>query len=1334
MISDRIGRRIAVWKLVCFSLLLSSHGFSVDPSKPVGQYVRNSWSTAENLPTGWVTAILQTEDGFIWIGTQEGLARFDGTLFKTFDKNSTRENIKHNYIRSLVEDEGGRTLWIGTFGGGLTRYSNGTFQSYTDKDGLPGNFILALAPDHQGNLWIGTDKGLAQLKAGKFVSRPEVSEEITSLAVAPDGAIWAATAHSVYRVDKNFEKLELPLNDPKSLYLDHQGNAWIGTATHGLYMFAKGKINHYDPGPHFHPAAITALYQDRSESLWIGNSAGDVCRMQSQEFDCLSLSSSNAIEALYEDREGNLWVGTQTGGVVRLRDVKFTTYDSKMGVADDLVWSVYQSRDKSIWMGTTKGLSILRNGKIQSVRLGPNQSDNTVWVTSEDIDGTLWIGTENGLKLFRDGKVIKTYTVKDGLASNTIHALYRDREGNWWIGNRDGGLTRYKDGKFTVFKQKNGSAYRVRVVLEDHEGGIWFGTEEGLAQLKNGEFKNYDNPSLLTGGAVCLYEDADHAIWIGTFGSGLLRYQNNQFTTYRVKDGLFDDTIWSILEDRRGNFWMSSDRGLSRISKADLNDFAAHKVPNLKPTAFGVADDLPTTDFNGGAQATGWKTSDGKLVFATSKGMVEVDPEKLIPNPVPPPVVIEVMQVNGTPLESAVAPVGVGELDFHFAALSFVAPEMVDFKYRLEPFDQEWKEVKGKRDAHYTNMAPGQYSFHVIAANNDGVWNLTGATFDFYLKPRFYQTVWFYTLCGMVVAFTAFGIYRLRVRRIRKREEELVLLVNERTKELQQEILEHEKTEQALHYAKEAAEAATRAKSEFLANMSHEIRTPLNGVMGMLDLMKQMQSPPEQKELLGMAHDSANTLLVVINDILDFSKIEAGKLEFENHEFDLAETIAEASRTMALRAHQKKLELAYHISAETPRHLVGDAARLKQVLINLIGNAIKFTHLGEVILRVEVVRQNGLEVELKFAISDTGIGIPEVKRRMIFEAFEQADASITRKFGGTGLGLAICSRIVHCLGGDLWVESEMGKGSTFHFTAKLMIGSDAAPPDEYQGDELHGAKVLVVDDNHTNREILRQMAAAWGMVPVVTESGSEALELLEQAAAGREPFSLLLADYRMPGMNGLELIQKIKAQSELSTTAIMMLTSDDYHGTALRCAELGVGAYLIKPIKQSELLAAMRKLLTQAQKTDVAAAVSSKTHGSQIADGLRVLVAEDNLVNQKLAKRLLEKMGHQVVVAQSGLDALEQVQRQVFDLILMDVQMPEMDGFAATQAIREWEKNLGSHIPIIAMTAHAMKGDQEMCLNSGMDGYITKPISSKGLENTIYQVLREIEKDKASAI
>src|SRR5579871_1522054 len=1013
---------------------------ALDPSKPVEQYVRTSWSISENLPSPWVSAILQTKDGFLWLGTQEGLVRFDGARFSTFDKYNT-PGIKHNNIRLLLEDSRDNTLWVGTYGGGLTHYSGGSFHSYTVQDGLPGNFILGLAQDQQGALWVGTDKGLAQFRDGHFQLVKESTEEVTAVKLGPGNSIWAATATGIFRVIGDTLKLQFALPNAQEFYFDHQGVAWIGTPTDGLYTMSEGKIRKEDRFPQLRNATIGAVYQDREQSLWLGTTTGLVCRLRASKLDCLPRMNNDVIRSIQEDREGKLWIGTETSGITRVKEAKFTSYGSHTGLDNENVIALYQDKaTKNIWIGGVSGLTIMdENGHFHPYQLGASERDNGVDSIAQDIDGTAWLGTDVGLKLFRNGKIVKTYSARDGLARDPVHALLRTHDGTWWIGNRDGGLTRFQDGKFTVFTEKDGLASRrVIVAMEDHAGSLWFGTEEGLTRLKDGVFKNFHmqkEPGSGRGGAVCMYEDAAHTIWIGTYGAGLVRLKDDKFTTFGVKDGLLDETVWSILEDDKGNLWMSSNRGLFRIAKGALDDFADGKVKSIQVTTYGLTDGLPTTDFNGGAQASGVKTANGRLLFGSSKGVVEINPDKLMTNRLPPPVVVETVMVNKVPMAPAggehKAPVGIGEVEFHFAALSFVAPEKVEFKYMLEGFDDGWIGPGAKREVRYTNLAPGRYRFRVIAANNDGVWNQAGATYEVYLEPSFYQTRWFYALCALTVLLLGVGLYRLRLRNIRKREEELVLQVGERTKELKEEIVEHQKTEKALQLAKEAAEAATRSKSEFLANMSHEVRTPLNGVMGVLELLRQSPSASEREELLGMAQESADTLLVVINDILDFSKIEAGKLEFENTAFDLAETVAEAARTMALRAHQKKLELTYHISSPLAHLLMGDALRLKQVLVNLIGNAIKFTSEGHVSLNVETVWRDERKIELKFAISDTGIGIPEEKKRMIFEAFEQADASVTRRFGGTGLGLAICSRIVHFMDGRIWVESEPGKGSTF---------------------------------------------------------------------------------------------------------------------------------------------------------------------------------------------------------------------------------------------------------------------------------------------------------------
>ena len=550
---------------------------------------------------------------------------------------------------------------------------------------------------------------------------------------------------------------------------------------------------------------------------------------------------------------------------------------------------------------------------------------------------------------------------------------------------------------------------------------------------------------------------------------------------------------------------------------------------------------------------------------------------------------------------------------------------------------------------------------------------------------------------------------------------------------LYQDISVRKRSEEAILRAKEAAEAASRAKSEFLANMSHEIRTPLNGVMGMTDLALATELNAEQREYLETVKLSADSLLVVINDILDFSKIEAGKAELENRPFNLRDTLEGVMRTLALRADEKGLELLCELAPETPELVRGDSSRLGQVVMNLVGNAIKFTHTGEVAVKVEVEDKEGEARLLHFTVSDTGIGIPSEKQAQIFEPFSQADTSTTRKYGGTGLGLSISTRLVALMGGEIWVESEEGKGSRFHFTTHLgvvdakeiEIGTPAPP------EILRGVKVLVVDDNRTNRRILDGMLKCWEMKPRLVEGGEEALLELPAAKEAGEPYGLILLDMHMPGMDGFQFVEQLRQRPELSTATIMMLTSAGHRGDAERCKALGISAYLLKPIRQSELREAIARVLGAREQQGAIPLVTrySLYDARDPETVLSVLLVEDNPVNQRLATRMLEKRGHRVVLAGNGREALEALEKASFDLVLMDVQMPEMDGFQATAAIREKEMGTATHLPVIALTAHAIKGDRERCLAAGMDGYLTKPIKPRELDDVLESYLaRRTEK------
>jgi signal transduction histidine kinase/ligand-binding sensor domain-containing protein/CheY-like chemotaxis protein/HPt (histidine-containing phosphotransfer) domain-containing protein len=1154
------------------AIVLAGPALALDPARPVSEYSFQSWGSREGLPQNTINGVVQTPDGYLWIATRSGLVRFDGVRFLLVETGSVAQ--------AVLADRAGR-LWTGFANGKLVLRDGRPGGPDPEPRAIawdpgPGETVQALFADPDGTLWAGTARGLARERGGRLEPVPLAGlGAVTALARTPDGALWIGTADrglvrfaggtvKVFRAGEG-----LPSDRIRAVTAGPDGDLWVGT-DQGLGRFRTGAWTTFTTRDGLPSDTVHSLLTDRDGLLWVGTQRG-LCRFREGAWEKLPPRdgvSPAAVLSLFEDAEGALWVGSDTGGLRRLRDVAFTTLT--LGGELTNVWSVYQDRE-ALWFGTEdRGLLRLQEGRITRYTVAEGLPQDHVRSILQDRRGDLWVGTGGGLCRLRNGRIEKTWTRRDGLPHDYIRVIYEDRDGALWIGT-EGGLARWSRGGLRAVDPRQGlPRVRVNAVARDPGGTLWVGTAAGLFRTVGNRFERLAAPTVPI---FSLYADREGALWFGTNRAGLHRLRDGRLTVFRQRDGLFEDTAYQIFEDREGRFWMSCNRGIYRVRKADLEAFADGRIPLIPSASFDDTDGLKSAECNGGNQPGALIASDGRLWFPTFQGVAVTDPARTRVNRRLPPVIIEEISADGKPIlfQQKEGPLplagGVEKIEIRYTALSLLAPEKVRFRYRLDGFDKDWVDAGAQRTAVYTSLPPGAYTFRVAASNNDGIWNETGAELRLEIPPHLWETPWFVAGCTGLVLFTGIGALRLRLRAVRRRERELGQLVADRTRDLERE--------------KARAEEASRTKGEFLANMSHEIRTPLNAVLGMTSLLLGMPLPREQRDYVETIRHSGEALLSVINDILDFSKVEAGVLDIELAPFVLRGCLEEALAILAPKAAAKGLLLSCQVGADVPAAVESDAARLRQILVNLLDNAVKFTPRGEVRLEVSAGPRDGEWLELRLSVCDTGVGISPERIERLFQPFTQADSSTTRLFGGTGLGLAISRRLTEKLGGWLWAESEPGRGSTFSFTIRCRPAEVAVPRASAFADDPAGTplaerlplRILVAEDNSVNQRVALLMLARLGYVADVAADGFETLDALR-----RQYYDLVLMDVQMPGMDGLEATRRIRTEAPRERQPrIVAMTANALREHREACHAAGMDGFLSKPI----LLADLRAVLLQ---------------------------------------------------------------------------------------------------------------------------------------------------------
>jgi signal transduction histidine kinase/ligand-binding sensor domain-containing protein/CheY-like chemotaxis protein len=1309
-----------------------------------------------SLSANHITAISEDLEGNLWVGTRTGgLNKLDRAKnsFTGFQfSNQNPSSINGNQINVIFTDSQSN-IWIGTSHGlsllpnGSSRFERISLSSAGDQNARYD--VRSIYQDRSKKIWIGTSTGLKVLQQGRLLSYQQ---------------------RQVQRQD----------NTINSILEDLAGNIWLGTNSGlRLFNKHKGTFSSYaiDPDKNSHGGLnpVFCLLRAGGNRLWIGsNTTLQLFDATSKQIVPVadrtggdSRMPNDGIYSLFQDKAQTLWIGTTSQGILKLdRNLTiFPSYRASLNnnaSAENIIRGLAQDHSGNLYLATDAGMqyfdkvsSSYKNYTHQSQNRNSLSSNYTTSIVFSKKSGLVWIGTySNGINVFNPklGKFqhITTDTKRLRLSSNLIDVLLEDSLGRIWIGTDGGGLNMYDPASDTVSTYmydrsrpaRSPGDNTVLALCQDKKGNIWIGGySKGISILNpiRNTFShlNTQNSKLTSDVISCFHQDSQENMWIGTQGGGLNKYDSKTgtLTSFTDENGLINSSINYITADASGKLWISTNQGIVSFDpqKQIFRNFG--KVNNLK-----------AMEFNLGA---GLRLSSGEIVMGSINGFNIIDPSRLSFNYNQPNVVFTGLQLFNKPVtvttkkgplkqtlltsKTLALDYAQSVLTISFAALDFTSPENNQYAYILEGFDEDWNYIGNLHSASYTNLDPGKYVFKVKATNNDGIWSDKPASLVLLIKAPYWMTWWFKFVVILLLAAAGYTFYRYRLSFERKQKARLVVLVQQRTAKVREQASHLRKLNEALvqnasslealnielqdqkahekkaritaELAQNQATAANSAKSTFLAAMSHELRTPINGVMGMASLLSETPLTGEQKEYANAILSSGQSLLGVVNDILDFSRIEAGNIELEEHCFELRTCLEDVLGLFGPKISESGIELLYLIEETVPAFVIADSLRLGQILTNLVGNAVKFTHRGEVIVQISLASCLENEMRLRFTVTDTGIGIPENQQANLFKPFHQLDASITRRYGGSGLGLVISERLVKTMNGKIDVFSEAGKGTTFNF--EISCKKDGRAAMDIQGDSaaFNGKTVLIISENATSQKAIEGQIRSLKAHTVFARSRAQVEELMTHTA--QVHVAIIDKGWRQ----SLEPAQWIRSLSpDLPVILLGHLKNEQQEGTDSLFSSI-----LSKPVRQASLWRAIEDALNLGElPVESKKPILSEQFASQIP--FEILIAEDILINQKLITWILNKLGYQPDLANNGIEVLQMMKTKKYDVILMDLQMPEMDGLEATRIIRQ---TYGDRPFIIALTANAMPEDRENCMNSKMNDFITKPINLELLTQSL---------------